>query len=1053
MTHVRMQYRFAHRYMGYIVFVLLLCVTTVLPQQLSVTRIDQMPNVPVPYQMRNWKKVAQGYDSLVFNFNLTGTYLPLVWINSNTVNYPSQNSFGLNTVVGTTAPTSAEAINCLPAVIGASLSGVDKTSQNGRDFVLMSEEWFNKRPEQNVYKNHPVDDTGDDWWYETMPNVFFYQLNYLYPGTGDFNNQFTTVADRWLLATQTMGGSATPWQIPNMDHRGWYLQTMTPYDNSVHEPEAAGAIGWILYNAWVKTHNPKYRIGAEWAMEFLNGLSSNPSYELQLSYGTYLAARMNAELGATYDIAKMVNWCFDVGPLRSWGAMVGNWGGYDCSGLIGEVNGINNYAFAMNTFEQIGELVPMVRYDDRFARAIGKWVLNAANASRLFYPDFLPSANQDSYAWALQYDSMSVIGHEAMRQFNGGTSPYATGDAISGGWGLTTLALYGSSHVGILGGIIDTTNVPMILKLDVLKTDYYHDTAYQTFLYFNPYDSTVNVAVDVGNGQNDLYDAVSNQFLQNGVSGVTNFFIPGNTAVLLVIIPSGGHITYQLNKMLVNGIVVDYNSGQTVGNYPPRIKSLSSVRSTILRGDSVNIYCTATDDNQDSLSYLWRTGAGTRVGSGPTIRWVAPNSIGNDSITCIVNDGKGGSDTATVIINVVAVLIQPPVILKFSAQPRKIDLNAVSQLTCTVADSNVGTLSYVWGANQGSISGTGSSVKWTAPDTAGNYMIYCSVTDSLGNNVRDSIGIEVRDFSQVQTGQLVAYYAFNGNAIDGSGNNNNGVVHSATLVSDRNGNPGSAYSFNGTTSYIDIPNSSGLNFQQSISTNFWINIGAFFTREQYPLSHGNYQNRWKISISNNHIRWTVKTATGIKDLDSETEPLLNTWYNVTTVYNGSDYELYINGNLDAFSSWSGLISTTTIDLVFGQDLPTDQQYNFQGMLDEVRIYNYGLSMQEIQQLAGNITAVEEQKHDLIPKDFTLDQNYPNPFNPTTTIIFGLPKRSYITVKVFDILGQPIATLYHGYAEAGFKSVMWNATDVPSGIYFYQLISPYQQFTRKLVLLR
>src|SRR5208283_312541 len=126
------------------------------------------------------------------------------------------------------------------------------------------------------------------------------------------------------------------------------------------------------------------------------------------------------------------------------------------------------------------------------------------------------------------------------------------------------------------------------------------------------------------------------------------------------------------------------------------------------------------------------------------------------------------------------------------------------------------------------------------------YMVYCSVTDSFGNNVRDSIGIEVRDFSQVQTGQLVAYYPFSGNALDGSGNNNNGAVHNATLVSDRNGTPNSAYSFNGTTSYIDIPRSSSLNFQQSISVNFWINIGAFFIREQYPLSHGNYQNRWKI---------------------------------------------------------------------------------------------------------------------------------------------------------------------------------------------------------------
>ena len=169
-----------------------------------------------------------------------------------------------------------------------------------------------------------------------------------------------------------MGGSSAPWTIPDMNYRGWYLSTMTPYEEGVHQPEAAGAIGWLLYNAFHQTGQNKYRIGAEWALEFLSDWPTNPSYELQLPYGAYAAARMNAELGTEYDIEKIINWCFDVGPLRQWGAILGKWGVYDVYGLIGEADG-TDYAFAMNTFEQIGALVPLVRYDDRFARAIGKW--------------------------------------------------------------------------------------------------------------------------------------------------------------------------------------------------------------------------------------------------------------------------------------------------------------------------------------------------------------------------------------------------------------------------------------------------------------------------------------------------------------------------------------------------------------------------------------------------------------------------------------------------------------------------------------------------------
>jgi hypothetical protein len=338
-----------------------------------------MPNLPQPYLMRDWKSVAMGYDSLVFDLNLTDTYgyLPLVWINNNTVNYPEHSSFGLHTVVGTPYTTNAEAINVIPAVVGATLAGIDKSDQNDHNWVLGCEEFFNRRPEENVYLNGPTAQSGDDWWYAVMPNVFFYQLNDLYPGTGDFDYQFTSVADQWLRAVEAMGGAATPWQKASMNYRGWYLSTMTPHPRTDYkEPESAGSIAWLLYNAYVQTGQVKYRMGAEWSMEFLSDFPNNAAYELQLPYGVYVAARMNAELGTSYDIPKMLNWCFDpVGNERQWGATLGTWGGYDCDGLIGEAL-YNGYAFVMNGFEMAAALVPMVRYDDRFARAIGKWVLN-----------------------------------------------------------------------------------------------------------------------------------------------------------------------------------------------------------------------------------------------------------------------------------------------------------------------------------------------------------------------------------------------------------------------------------------------------------------------------------------------------------------------------------------------------------------------------------------------------------------------------------------------------------------------------------------------------
>ncbi len=365
--------------------------TDLTAQQIAIGRIDAMPNAPAPYLMRDWKRVAREYDSLVFNTGLQGQYLPLSKTYTASVNFPGQTSFGMQSYAGG-ALGNGEGINCIPAVVGASLAGIDKSNQNGTDWVLMCREWFNKANGQNVYLNSANSRTGNDWWYETMPNVFFYQLYSLYPTTQDFPDQFVVVADRWLAALYAMGGSTTPWSLANVQHRAFDLMKMLPNNSGVVEPEAAGAIAWILYQAFVKTGDQRYRIGAEIALESLLVSSANPSYELQLPYGTYIAARMNAEIGTSYDITKMLHWCFanGDGTLRQWGVTVGTWGGYDCSGLIGEINHSNDYPFFMNTVEQAGALVPLVRYDDRYARAIGKWMLNAANASRLFYTNYLP---------------------------------------------------------------------------------------------------------------------------------------------------------------------------------------------------------------------------------------------------------------------------------------------------------------------------------------------------------------------------------------------------------------------------------------------------------------------------------------------------------------------------------------------------------------------------------------------------------------------------------------------------------------------------------------
>ncbi|MBN2280306.1 MAG: T9SS type A sorting domain-containing protein [Candidatus Marinimicrobia bacterium] len=1038
-----------------ICFFLLISSTVLWAQQINIPRVEQMPNMPQPYEMRNWKQVTMGYDSLVFDLTRTGDYLPLIWINNNTVNYPSHNSFGLHTVVGTPYPSNAEAINALPAVISATLVGIDKSDQNGHNWVLGCEEWFNRRPAENVYLNNFVSSSGDDFWYHTMPNVFFYQLYDLYPETGDFKYQFTSVANQWLTAVKKMGGSAAPWNKASMNYRGWYLSTMTPYTTGIKEPEAAGAIAWLLYNAYVRTGDVKYRQGAEWAMEFLSDFSSNAAYELQLPYGVYAAARMNAELNTEYEVEKMLNWCFDpTDNVRGWGVTLGTWGDYDCDGLIGEAVD-EGYAFAMNGYEMAGALIPMVRYDDRFARSIGKWVLNLANASRLYYTPFLPDSLQDGEAWAKVYDPRGYIAHESMREteHNWGVSPFATGDAIAGSWGATNFALYGSSHVGIMGGIIDTTNIEGILRLNVCKTDYFQDESFPTYLFYNPHDEDKTIEFDLGWQTVDIYDAVTNQILVSYASGMTNLTIPADDVVLAVYLPVGGTTAYKLNKMLYNEIMVDYNAGLTVENYAPRIKALSTGSPTVMYNESIDIYCTAMDRDDDSLSYSWKIGNENLVSDSSILSWTAPQTDTTLMIYCYVSDGIE-TVADSIQIEIIESINIAPVINDIVASAGKIDMGDTTLITCIANDTDSDELVYEWSADFGTIIGADSSIYWIAPDTVGYFYTKCMVNDNRGGFDVDSIGIVVSDSSNSGVGDPVAWYPFSSNANDMSGMANHGTVSGATLTEDRFGNVNSAYYFNGTNNNIRVPVSESLNFTDAITVSFWMNAAELYsTRESYPISHGNWENRWKISINpDKKVRWTLKSRDGIKDLDSDVQVTTNTWYHVVGLYDGENFEIYLNGAISNHTSFSGKILTTNIDLMIGQVLPNSKEYNFKGIIDDVRIYNYALSVEDIEALYRVANAIHTDNQN-IPENFALMQNYPNPFNPVTTIGYQIPTAGNVRIEIFDLSGKLVETLVSDIKQAGDYSVIWNAQNVSSGIYLYRMQVGNYNSVRKCIRLK
>lgn len=212
-------------------------------------------------------------------------------------------------------------------------------------------------------------------------------------------------------------------------------------------------------------------------------------------------------------------------------------------------------------------------------------------------------------------------------------------------------------------------------------------------------------------------------------------------------------------------------------------------------------------------------------------------------------------------------------------------------------------------------------------------------------------------FAQVNDG-LIAFYPFAGNANDYSGNSNNGTLTGGvSLTTDRFGNASNAYLFNGTNGYIHIPNSASLQLPAStnaVTQTAWVylkgspEVGPVTMKSDKPDNQFMYRMCFQglLSLNANYNNWfTGSRATYTFSL--------NTWYFVATTYDGSYAKFYINGALVGSSYLNIAIASDNLPLVIGADFPGATEY-FNGVIDEVRIYDRALTQSDIDTLANSV---------------------------------------------------------------------------------------------------
>jgi len=184
--------------------------------------------------------------------------------------------------------------------------------------------------------------------------------------------------------------------------------------------------------------------------------------------------------------------------------------------------------------------------------------------------------------------------------------------------------------------------------------------------------------------------------------------------------------------------------------------------------------------------------------------------------------------------------------------------------------------------------------------------------------------------------------------------------------------------------------------------------------------------------------------------NTDLEDILSRQTDKRTAYTWrNDEDSYPPGRLD-YQIYSNSVMNVKKDFVIQTEV-----------MSTSRLSQYGLQQFDTRTASDHFPKVADISfdtvtsvwHEIKVSEYRLEQNYPNPFNPSTSIEFRIPESGFVEIKVYDILGNNVAILVNNYLTAGKHKVDFNASGLPSGIYFYQLKTGNYLETKKMILLK
>ena len=322
----------------------------------------------------------------------------------------------------------------------------------------------------------------------------------------------------------------------------------------------------------------------------------------------------------------------------------------------------------------------------------------------------------------------------------------------------------------------------------------------------------------------------------------------------------------------------------------------------------------------------------------------------------------------------------------------------------------------------------------------------------LAGNESDLAELTVSTEAEVQTSEpgLVAYYNFDdGQAQDLTPFANHGEIGGNPIfetVSDRPNASGMAIVFDGDRDSVVAPNAVQL-ISDYTTVSFWIRVDSINIddSEAFILNFGNWDQRWKISLPQHlKIVWTTNSKNAqfdndVKDMDSQdgNELTKGFWWHVTTVHDGVNNFIYIDG-VEVFRIPApGTLNSTALPLGMGSNNSSRGQY-FIGALDEVKIYNKALTAEEVANLyETGSTPIQYVSEGLLN---VLEVIYPNPVTDVVRIEHSFNDNQSLLVRVFDSMGRQLNAVKFDKGQTyGDSPIILNMKDYAEGVYYVNFV--------------